>query len=386
MNCTRLVSSCSAAASARTSSVLATPGTPSSSTWPRQSRAITSPLTAASWPTTALPTSARTRSRAARARWASPDPSGTGCGRPCSHSGGSCSHSRAGGSSVTIARSSSAPSWRIGPAADGGLQVVELGRQPDQGGVVGRGGPDDQLGDPPRAASRRRGGQLGDLRGPASTPIASRRAIRRSAAVRRVAAARPRARPGGRAGPGPPGSRPSGPRPAAARSPAGRAGGPARTAPPARPCSSCSSAQPSRAPARRQQLDQVGRRSLAGVVDRVGQVPDQPRARPSSRSASAALPLPRPGPRCVSDRRLAESEDRPAAVPAGRRGPGPPGRRRGSTSGSRRRPPGRVPADARRAAGTGSRRPGRARSRVAVGCSPVPRPAARSSGAGSGAA
>ena len=65
MNWTRLLLSRSDAASARTSSVLATPGTPSSSTWPWQSSAITSPVTTASWPTTALATSARTAPSAA---------------------------------------------------------------------------------------------------------------------------------------------------------------------------------------------------------------------------------------------------------------------------------------------------------------------------------
>ena len=67
VNCTRLNSSCSAAASVRTSSVLATPGTPSSSTWPRHSSAITRPLTTASWPTTALAISLRKASNAFRA-------------------------------------------------------------------------------------------------------------------------------------------------------------------------------------------------------------------------------------------------------------------------------------------------------------------------------
>jgi len=66
VNCTRLVSRSSAADRVRTSSVLATPGTPSSSTWPRHSRAMTRPVTAASWPTTALATSARTAPRVAR--------------------------------------------------------------------------------------------------------------------------------------------------------------------------------------------------------------------------------------------------------------------------------------------------------------------------------
>ena len=50
------------------------PGTPSSSTCPRQSSAITSPVTVASWPTTTLPTSARSRLSAARARSESADP------------------------------------------------------------------------------------------------------------------------------------------------------------------------------------------------------------------------------------------------------------------------------------------------------------------------
>jgi hypothetical protein len=67
VNCTRVVSSRSAVESARTSSVFATPGTPSSSTCPRQSSAMTRPVTAASCPTTALPTSARTRDSASRA-------------------------------------------------------------------------------------------------------------------------------------------------------------------------------------------------------------------------------------------------------------------------------------------------------------------------------
>ncbi len=78
VNCTRLVSRSSAAATVRTSSVFATPGTPSSSTCPRASRAITMPDTTASWPTTTLPTSARSRPRAARACCGSPTGSGAG--------------------------------------------------------------------------------------------------------------------------------------------------------------------------------------------------------------------------------------------------------------------------------------------------------------------
>jgi hypothetical protein len=57
VNCTRVVVSRSAWAKVRTSSVFAVPGTPSSRTWPRQSSAMISEVTAESWPTTALPTS-----------------------------------------------------------------------------------------------------------------------------------------------------------------------------------------------------------------------------------------------------------------------------------------------------------------------------------------
>ena len=67
VNWTRLVSIRSALAKLRTSSVFAVPGTPSSSTWPRQISAITSEVTAASWPTTALPTSMRSALSAVRA-------------------------------------------------------------------------------------------------------------------------------------------------------------------------------------------------------------------------------------------------------------------------------------------------------------------------------
>ena len=48
VNWTRLVSICSALAKLRTSSVFAVPGTPSSSTCPRQISAMTSEVTAAS--------------------------------------------------------------------------------------------------------------------------------------------------------------------------------------------------------------------------------------------------------------------------------------------------------------------------------------------------
>ena len=67
VNCTRLVSMDSDLASARTRRVLAVPGTPSRSTCPRVRRPMTRPATAPSDPTTALATSARTRSRASLA-------------------------------------------------------------------------------------------------------------------------------------------------------------------------------------------------------------------------------------------------------------------------------------------------------------------------------
>src|SRR6266702_5657814 len=73
VNWTRLKFRSRVRARVLTSSVLATPGTPSSSTWPRTSRAATRPETAPSWPTTALATSWRTRSTAVRGpAW--PDP------------------------------------------------------------------------------------------------------------------------------------------------------------------------------------------------------------------------------------------------------------------------------------------------------------------------
>ena len=67
VNCTRRVSTSSAAARVLTSRVFATPGTPSISTWPRDSRATSRPETAASCPTTALATSVRTPASASRA-------------------------------------------------------------------------------------------------------------------------------------------------------------------------------------------------------------------------------------------------------------------------------------------------------------------------------
>src|SRR3954453_19545420 len=48
-----------AAATALTTSVFATPGTPSSRTWPRTSSAATKPESVPSWPTTTFPTSSR---------------------------------------------------------------------------------------------------------------------------------------------------------------------------------------------------------------------------------------------------------------------------------------------------------------------------------------
>src|SRR4029077_10735041 len=67
VNCTREKSASSAAASVFTSNVLATPGTPSSSTWPRTSSAATRPDSVPSWPTTTFPTSSRRARIALRA-------------------------------------------------------------------------------------------------------------------------------------------------------------------------------------------------------------------------------------------------------------------------------------------------------------------------------
>src|SRR5829696_3167444 len=64
VNCTRRVCRSRAAATALTRSVLATPGTPSSRTWPRTRRAATSPESTPSWPTTTFPTSSRSASTA----------------------------------------------------------------------------------------------------------------------------------------------------------------------------------------------------------------------------------------------------------------------------------------------------------------------------------
>src|SRR5829696_3843510 len=64
VNCTRRVCRSRAAARVFTRSVLATPGTPSRSTWPRTSRAATRPDSTPSWPTTTFPTSSRSASTA----------------------------------------------------------------------------------------------------------------------------------------------------------------------------------------------------------------------------------------------------------------------------------------------------------------------------------
>ena len=72
-------------ARARTRSVLAVPGTPSSSAWARTSKAITSPVTTASWPTTAFATSLRNASSAWRA--SSPGAGSVGGGATASSPG-----------------------------------------------------------------------------------------------------------------------------------------------------------------------------------------------------------------------------------------------------------------------------------------------------------
>src|SRR5579862_7648342 len=66
VNCTRRNSRSSEADNAFTKRVLATPGTPSSRTWPRTRRAATRPDSTPSWPTMTLATSSRTASMASR--------------------------------------------------------------------------------------------------------------------------------------------------------------------------------------------------------------------------------------------------------------------------------------------------------------------------------
>src|SRR3990167_8157538 len=61
VNCTRRKSRASACPSERTSSVLPSPGTPSSRQWPPANRPISSCSTTASWPTMAAPMARRRR-------------------------------------------------------------------------------------------------------------------------------------------------------------------------------------------------------------------------------------------------------------------------------------------------------------------------------------
>src|SRR5690606_4594256 len=80
VHCTREKSSASEWASALTNSVLATPGTPSSSTWPPTSSAATRPERVPSWPTTTLPTSSRSACTASLGERATSPANGGGVG------------------------------------------------------------------------------------------------------------------------------------------------------------------------------------------------------------------------------------------------------------------------------------------------------------------
>jgi hypothetical protein len=71
VNCTRPNAAPIAPASARTRSVFAVPGTPSSSAWPRASTVTSASSTTRSCPTTAVATAARTRPRRSARRSAS---------------------------------------------------------------------------------------------------------------------------------------------------------------------------------------------------------------------------------------------------------------------------------------------------------------------------
>ena len=243
----------------RTSSVLATPGTPSSSTWPRQSRAITSPVTAASWPTTALATSAR---------------SGT---QRLAGAASACGAAGLLGGSVTVGvplspgrrgRRPGATSAASSAGAAPYRSALDLGA-----GRAGR-------------ARRPRRPPLGGC-GPRGSPSAGRSRPRR----RRAAAPRPPVRAprcGGRAGPGPRPSRPRARRPAAARGRPARAGGPATDASSSTATTSCTTRPP----------DAVGHQVVERASARwparhrgVGQVPDQPVvARRAGRAPATALP------------------------------------------------------------------------------------------------
>ena len=148
VNCTRRVSTDSAPARVRTSSVFATPGTPSISTCPPHSSATSRPDTAASWPTTALATSARTAASRSRA---SCRPSRWWASRGVAH-GRRTSLSSAASWSARVIRSRSVP---------GGAARGRAGRRPRRRAAGVAGDVADQRGRVgvrrPGAAVRRRG-------------------------------------------------------------------------------------------------------------------------------------------------------------------------------------------------------------------------------------
>ena len=184
VNCTRGVSSDSAAERARTRRVFATPGTPSSRTCPRASSAMTSPVTAASWPTTALATSLRTASSAARAA-RRPRGAGRRCGRSCGGLGSGRGRMR--GTARRVGSRSAYLSVQLvedlGQAHEPGVVGAAAGRQ-EHGGHVRRPGS--------RCAGRPRRATVA----PAGPSAAARcaRAAGSASASRRVAAARAWAR------------------------------------------------------------------------------------------------------------------------------------------------------------------------------------------------
>src|SRR5699024_3555315 len=123
VNCTRRMRTSRAAARDRTSSVLATPGTPSRSTWPRHSSATTRLVTAASWPTTPLWISVDSRCSWARVSWSTSGP--VLVGAPGGSGAGRC------------------PGW-CRSSIDLLLETVQLVREADEVLVAGDGGGAEQ--------------------------------------------------------------------------------------------------------------------------------------------------------------------------------------------------------------------------------------------------
>ena len=216
MNCTRVVSSGSAAARARTSSVFATPGTPSSSTCPRHSRAMTRPVTAASWPDDGLGDLGADRGQ----RLARPADLVAGRGRVLRSVRHEVRLALGLHLHRLITHRGSSPRWPPAATSRSSSSSASASRtSPARPGAPRPGAP---------AARRRRPGRSPRRRGRRRRPAVRRpgTASRRGEPAQRppCAASRPPGPSPGRAGtagPGPHASRRRGRRPAAARGPPG---------------------------------------------------------------------------------------------------------------------------------------------------------------------